>query len=365
MEEIKRTIILTLTQNCNLSCTYCFEHNKSLKTMDYETAIQIIKDEYDSINQDEMLEVDFFGGEPFLEFELIKAIVTYTENNGMSDRILFFVDTNGTLLDDSKKDWLVEHRDDFVCGLSYDGNEWMQDVNRCGSSKLIDLEFFNEYYPFQTVKMTVSTETLPKLSDGIIYLEQKGFEVACNLAYGIDWENEENSVYLQRELSKLIDYYLENPNIVPCSLLNKDITGVTLNKGVKRRFCGAKHNVVAYDVDGREYPCQLFMPLSVGKEKADKSQNLTFFEDIVPDEMLDEKCKKCVIKSICPTCYGSNYLQYDDIYMQDENYCRLQKIIMKAQAYFWGLKWKLKKLDMSKEEEHILLDSILAIQKNL
>lgn len=365
MEDLRRTVILTLTQDCNLACSYCFEHNKSRNNMDCKTAVDIIETEYRKLQENEILEIDFFGGEPFLEFDLIKEIVEYIEQSSLRDKVLFFVDTNGTLIDENIKKWLLNHEDNFICGLSYDGTPFMHDMNRCNSSSMIDLDFFAKVYPEQTIKMTVSVETLPYLASGIIFLEEKGFEVACNLAYGIDWSKNDNKYYLERELKKLIEHYLDNPQITPCSLLDRDICGISYNKDTKPRFCGAGINVVSYDVDGQAYPCQFFMPLSVGREKAEKSRSLTFFYENVPLEVLDPKCKDCIAKAICPTCYGANYFQCGNIYMQDDNYCNLQKIIIRAQSFFRAQQWRRGEMQLSIEEEHILLDSILAIQQKL
>ena len=64
------------------------------------------------------------------------------------------------------------------------------------------------------------------LADGVIALHKKGFLVSCNLAYGLDWSNPENADILNRELHKLIAFYLENPDIEPCSMLEMDISAV-------------------------------------------------------------------------------------------------------------------------------------------
>lgn len=76
--------------------------------------------------------------------------------------------------------------------------------------------------------MTVSRETLPALADGVIDLHRKGFIVSCNLAYDIDWSSHENEKILERELDKLIEFYLANPEIEPCSMLEMGISNVGL-----------------------------------------------------------------------------------------------------------------------------------------
>lgn len=364
LELKRRTIILTLTRSCNLNCRYCFEHNKSNEIMSFEVAMKIINEEYSKLLSDEILEVDFFGGEPFLAFDVLKKIVERIQESEMHDKIIFFVDTNGTLLTEKIREWLAKRADNLICGLSYDGNSYMQDINRCNSSSNIDLSFFEQTYPYQTVKMTVSQETLPYLAEGVEYLEKKGFEVACNLAYGVDWDNDNNCIILERELKKLVLHYLEHPEFTPCSLLNNDILAVAFQDKGKNRFCGAGINMVAYDIDGKRYPCQLFMPISVGAEKAKKSKELSS-RDVIPENLLDDKCKNCVIKSVCPTCYGANYMKYSNIYQQDEGYCKLQKIVFKAISFYKGKQWAMGQLELDDTETALLLKSIEIIQKNL
>ena len=71
VEKIK-TVTLTLTQSCNLACSYCYEYNKSGNIMSFPIAKDIIDYEIAENPDFDGIEFDMFGGEPFLEFELIK-----------------------------------------------------------------------------------------------------------------------------------------------------------------------------------------------------------------------------------------------------------------------------------------------------
>lgn len=364
MQEKTRIITLTLTQACNLSCIYCYETHKSSKRMSFETAKAIIDSEMKKISEDETLEIDLFGGEPLLEFSLIKEIVLYVRTAFPKKNAIFFIVTNGTLLTEEIKQWLVDNEDCVICGLSFDGTKQMQDINRSNSFDLVDLDFFAKQYPGQTVKMTVSNQTLDTLAEGVLFLQNKGFEVTCNLAYGIDWSNQAYREVLERELMKLIEYYLIHPEMPICSMLDMGIERVASQETVGR-YCGAGLDMASYDVDGIGYPCQMFMPLSAGQEKANASHEIHFFEDDIPEELQDKKCKDCVIKSICPTCYGSNYISTGNIYIHDDSNCDLMKIIMKARAYLKGMLWKNGSLKLSEAEEALLLRSILILQREL
>ena len=72
-----KTITITLTQSCNLKCSYCYENNKSPKVMTFNVAQQIIDKELQNKDKYTGFEIDLFGGEPFLQFELIKQITDY------------------------------------------------------------------------------------------------------------------------------------------------------------------------------------------------------------------------------------------------------------------------------------------------
>ena len=73
-----RSVTLTLTNKCNLNCTYCYEFGKNCNKMSIETARKII-DLETSQQSESMIIFELFGGEPFLEFDLIKEIYSYVE----------------------------------------------------------------------------------------------------------------------------------------------------------------------------------------------------------------------------------------------------------------------------------------------
>ncbi len=337
-DKRQRTVTLTLTQACNLNCTYCYEEHKSGKTMDFETAKAIVDREFLNWDGNSAFEFDLFGGEPFLAFDVLRKITEYICDNKGDIPCTVFATTNGTLVHGEIQEWLKK-QECFVCGLSLDGTRAMHNVNRSDSYDDIDLDFFLETYPLQDVKMTVSCETLPYLAEGVIDMHKKGFYVSCNLAFGIDWSNPVYVDVLNRELYKLIDFYLENPNIEPCSMLEMGIYNVGTHENQAVRYCGAGKYMCSYDVTGIDYPCQFFMPISLGEKRAVKAREIVFPDEYIPEQELDVKCRDCVIRSACPNCFGSNYASTGNIYKRDENLCKLTKIIIKARSYFKAKQW--------------------------
>ena len=148
-------------------------------------------------------------------------------------------------------------------------------------------------------------------------------------------------------------------------MLNMGIYNVSLEQDEAFRYCGAGYSMRSYDVDGRVYPCQFFMPLSVGEDKAQKANEIVFPSEEIPKELLDDKCRSCIVRAACPNCFGANYAATGSIYQRDDNMCRLTKIIMKARSYFRAKQWEFGQLHETEDDLQTLLRAIIHIQEEL
>ena len=305
--------------------------------------------------------IEFFGGEPFLNFELIKQIVEYVRSKYQGD-YHFFATTNGTYVHGEIQEWLIQNKDIFTACVSVDGNRVAHNLNRNNSFEDIDLDFFLKNYPHQSVKMTISEQSLPHLADSVKFLTDKGFLISCNLAYMIDWFAEKNISVLENQLELLIEYYLENPDVPRCSMMNMAIETLSHpqeDKSKIRKFCGCGTDMKCYDIDKKCYPCQLFSRLSAGTQSV-LLEDFEINDDLYVSNF-PEKCKNCYYLRICQFCLGSNYLSTGNIYQPDEDRCRLYKLIFKANAKLKALEWEC---GISKiEDEQGLLRSLLAIEE--
>lgn len=124
-------IVLGVTEHCNLSCQYCpWEHLRTgdRHRMPVQTAlasIDFLREHSQAV--DGSLFVSFYGGEPLLEFDLIRECVDYAEAQ-LGDRCLFSVTTNGTLVDEERAEFLAEH--EFKTIVSIDGPKRFHDRHR-------------------------------------------------------------------------------------------------------------------------------------------------------------------------------------------------------------------------------------------
>lgn len=294
--------------------------------MTFDTAKEILTREFHALTTshdfDEIV-IDFMGGEPTIQFPLIQKIAEWIWDNPPPKPFILFMTTNGTLFDDEMKRWWRANARRFFVGLSLDGTSIMQKANRGCSIADIDLDFFVANWPTQGVKMTISPDTLPSLAQGIIALQEKGFSLSANFAFGIDWNIPGVLDLFSDQLQRLGQYYLDHPEIEEHVLLDLRIETALNDNHPARRWCGTGKYMVSYDVDGKPYPCQMFTPLVLTEDEA---RRLTQYEFDSEDSFEDPKCRDCPGRFLCRTCYGFSYKAAGDPAVRDEALCRLFKV---------------------------------------
>jgi uncharacterized protein len=330
-EKKRKIVVLTLTENCNLDCAYCFEKNKSKQFMDIQIAKKVIEYEFTHSDEFDEIEFDLFGGEPTLRKSLIKKLVGWTYAQTFEKPYLFFLETNGTLMDSSFKKWLKDNKEYVVAGVSIDGTPETHNKNRSDSYDQIDIGFFLSTYPDQSVRMTIYNETIGNLSKDIIHLHQLGFrEVAATFAHGIDWDIEQHRGDLVEQLENLCEYYLNHPEIKECSIFDMNLPDI-LSAGKKvRKWCGTGTSMVSYGVDGKKYPCHTFQSNTTGPSKTISQANIDFSKIT---DFSDPECVSCILEPICPNCYGMNYVESGDILKRDKGVCEIVKMRALATSY--------------------------------
>lgn len=366
MEEYReyKTLMLILTENCNLNCVYCYEHNKTIEDMPFETAKQAIDAEFADLQEYEHGEIELFGGEPFLNFPLIKQIYEYVmDRYGKDNDIVFSTTTNGTLVHGEIQDWLRKHKDNFIVTLSLDGTPEMQNENRPflggqGSYEKIDIAFFLECWPHCGAKMTFSDRNARNFADGVIYVDKLGFDPLATFASGMDWNKHGMKEQLSEQMEKLVEYYVEHPDRQLCQMLNMNLSLIFYPVDDDFRYCGAGLRKKCFDIQGKWYPCQGLSPLTVGKEAAKKFQNQDFFDFRLSE---NNPCKKCKWVRLCRTCYAANYLETGCIEHNCRDMCFINRLCMLAAS---RIKFdRMKNKEVLTKEEQLELKAILVLQQ--
>lgn len=110
---------LSLTHNCNLACRYCYAGKKARKDMKPETAFKAIDFALSEAKNCRPVNINFFGGEPFLCLGLMKQVTAYARRSAaeLGKSVSFAVTTNGTLLENAALEFLGEDQVDLCISL--------------------------------------------------------------------------------------------------------------------------------------------------------------------------------------------------------------------------------------------------------
>ena len=322
-----------VTHACQLSCVYCYETKKDTHSrLEYDKAIEIIDKIFATAAEDvDGIEVCFIGGEPLLEYDLIKRIVEHYNQPEYkpSKQFIFSATTNGALLNAEMKKWFQANKDKIILCLSLDGAKETQDHNRPNSFDKIDFDFFVRNYPNQGVKMTLSDFSLPRLSDNVFYIHSLGFKkiTGVNLYEGdFDFGDEKYISILVPELKKLVDFYSKPENAdLYNQMFDKRLELAQSKSRRHRKNCGIGSQAVTfYDVDGQTYPCVMCTPMTMSEEQLSVLKGTDFLDDSI---FADNSCNEsCYIYPICSNCSGSNFRINNCFNIRDYSKCKIKKL---------------------------------------
>ncbi|MAT42441.1 MAG: hypothetical protein CL609_08880 [Anaerolineaceae bacterium] len=356
--ERRRSVMLTVTEACNLRCKYCYEAFKPQRNMSFQIAQETINRFMKMDDGFDFVEFDFFGGEPLLNFKLIRDLVDWFHTQRWNKRHVFYIGTNGTILTDEIKNWLVKYRGCVFVGVSLDGNKEAHDINRSNSYDKLqeNLPFFLKYWGDQPMKMTIGAETIHLVADSIIAMEESKYFFSTNIVFEDIWGDEMEkkrllNIYAQ-QLAQLINYYCEHPNLFPVSILDRKpehIAFATQNPNFKIgydtncvRYCGAGHEMIMIDVDGNEFPCHRFSTWVTGKLAPEIGE----LKANQQKAWKPDKCASCFLVNMCPTCAGFNWQSNNDSGVRSTFHCESYKLEVAASAKLTGLR-------LANEEEKI------------
>ncbi len=289
------------------------------------------------------LEIDFFGGEPLMNFDVVKELVKYgRENEGKYGKnIRFTITTNGILLDDEKIKYINDTMDNVI--LSIDGRPEVNDrmrktVNGKGTYDIISNNYRNFVSKREGLYYVRGTFTRHNLdfAEDVKHLVELGFSNVSVEPVVTSLENEyalrdEDKDIILKEYDRLSDMYIENAKEgKPFDFFHFN---VDLNQGpcvIKRvSGCGAGTEYVAVSPEGDIYPCHQF----VGNTEY-RLGNLS--DEVFVNKHYDmfnkahiynkEACHNCWAKFYCSGgCHANALNMNGDIMKPYELGCELEK----------------------------------------
>ena len=266
----KRQIILMISQSCNLNCKYCYQPHKSQGLMTVETAKNIIENELFEIQKNghtNEISFEYMGGEPLLNFKLIREISEWLWSKDISIPYELIVSSNGTLLSDEMKQWFASNKSRISFGLSMDGLSSMNKFNR--TNQFIDWKFVKDNWPQNRINITLFKDSVNLLAETIREMNAAKIPFAVSIGDGFEWTQEAANI-LEEQLSNLIpDYINQKQEAVDCGLFSFRIADYFPEYPMYDiAVCGKSNNIIAYDTDGSPCICHVFSELVLGQKKA-------------------------------------------------------------------------------------------------
>lgn len=363
--SVVKAMCLHIAHDCNLRCKYCFAGTGSYEGHRSLMSLEVGKKAIDFVIQNSgnrrNIEIDFFGGEPLLNFDVVKGIVAYAreEEKKHNKNFRFTITTNGILLDEEKKKYINENMVNIV--LSLDGRKEVNDrmrqrVDGTGSYDSIVGKFQDiaesrgqdNYY----VRGTFTRYNLDFAQD-VLHFADLGFkQVSVEPVVAEQTEDyalrEEDIPTIYREYEKLAVEYVKRRREGKGFNFFHFMIDLEGGPCVAKRLsgCGSGHEYVAVTPDGDIYPCHQFvgdesMKMGNVDEGIVRKDIQKRFED--SNIYTKPACRDCFAKFYCSGgCPANAYKYCGDINKPLELTCKLQRKRVEC-ALYCAVKFQEKK----------------------
>lgn len=347
-KTVVKALCLHIAHDCNLGCKYCFagegEYHGDRSLMSYEVGKQaldfLIANSGNRVN----LEVDFFGGEPLMNFQVVKDLVAYgrSKEKEFNKKFRFTLTTNGMLLTDDVMEFSNREMSNIV--LSIDGRKEVHDRmrptrNGKGSydiiidkfKKVAEMRHQTDYYvrgTFTHYNLDFSNDVLHLADLGFKQISAEPVVTSDDQPYAI---REEDLPQLFEEYDRLAKEMVKREkegNGFNFFHFMLDLTGgPCLYKRLSG--CGSGTEYLAVTPWGDLYPCHQF----VGMEQF-KLGNV--YDGIDKTEIVDEfklcnvyakdKCKDCFARFYCSGgCAANSYNFHGNLLDAYDVGCELER----------------------------------------
>lgn len=346
-----KALCLHICHDCNLACKYCFgdegTYNTDRDYMSEEVGKSAIDFLIANSGNRKSLEVDFFGGEPLLNMDTVKSIVTYAREEAakVGKEFSFTITTNAVNLNDENIKYINENMNNVV--ISIDGRKEVHNKVRCtrngkdaydtilnNAIKFRKVRGDKEYY----IRGTFTGLNTDFYKD-VLYLNDKGFDQISvepvvlpqshSLAIRPEQIDEIKESYLKlakeyinrrKDIKTWFNFFHFMIDLEHGPCITKRLTG-----------CGAGCEYLAISPLGDIYPCHQFVGEDKFKMGSVLDKSFSFNRDIQCDflkvnVLAKEKCQNCIAKYFCSGgCTANAYHYENDIMKPYEGACEVMQ----------------------------------------
>jgi uncharacterized protein len=279
------TMSVALSEQCNLNCTYCNVDKLSKKRI----SSKLFLDEFWKKRAElpnEKFQIDLYGGEPLLQWDLVKEIIDATQEE---KNLQYFMPTNGLLLNDERVDYLNEHN--VKVSLSFDGL-WQDENRKQHDSKGSTNQYLSKKPLFDKLKNKECHSMIYKgnvnlLENHLFILETLNLNPNLTLIRDIGvWEDEDTQKF-NEAFTELINWYIENVETAEMPRLMREYLGHIVLYASKKRstdYCGASETHFSF-TENKLIACNRF-----------KSQDMI---NKIPSFRKMQACETCEVNKFC------------------------------------------------------------------
>lgn len=370
-KSLVREVTFQVTNQCNLRCDYCYEHHKGSESMTLETGKRIVdllirmweEDKPNSFisKKTKTVILDFIGGEPLLEAPLISDICDYffrqcaIKNCTLVNGVRISISTNGQNYFEPQVQAFIKKFAPFLSlNVSIDGHKSLHDAHRVdingnGSfDKAIKAYHAAAAFGGKQTKMTFVPASFPQISEAILFMLTLNPDfIAANYAYEPVYTPSDAKV-LYDQLKIVSDHLISTKRVIACSILDHNI-GYPVDKTDDKNYCGGSGGMLAFDVNGKAYPCLRYCPIAIGDEKAAKicigdmqgiyntphtAKIRDYLDAITLSSQSTDECINCPVSVGCGWCSAYNYESTGDVNKRVTHICWAHKGRVLASCYY-------------------------------
>jgi len=349
-----KALCMNVAHACNMKCHYCFASQGSFglkpQLMAFSTGRQALDFLIARSGQAKNLEVDFFGGEPLLNWSVIKQLVQYGREMEPSTgkRFNFTLTTNAVLLDDGIMDYIIEN--DISVILSLDGRCSTNDQHRIMNNGVGSYDIIVPKIKQMVARNPIShyirgtfTKGNLDFSRDLRHIVELGFD-AVSLEPAVGSANP-YAIQASDLPAVLAEYDRLTELLYSLHCEGRDIHffhyNLDLQKGpcLAKRLsgCGAGVEYLVITPEGDIYPCHQFVGESqflmgnIDNAKLDEAIVATFAGNRLQDK---ETCRKCWARNYCGGgCHANAYHANGDMSVPDAVSCAMHRKRIEGAIY--------------------------------
>lgn len=369
---------INTTTDCNLRCTYCYEHKKP-GSMSLDTArryIDIILSDPDPCSikgtqYEDMYKgivLDFIGGDSLMNPALLHDILSYFQyklwktGNRARNNWRCSISTNGTLFQrEDVRDFCLRWRDNLSLSVSIDGCPEIHDRYRVFADRRPSMPeilrgwgWYKSAFPLQAMstKATCSKASIPYLYESLQWMhETLGLRyINQNFIMEDTGCTEDDYQELERQMEKCIRYVALHQDDLYWSMIDRERIAYPAESSSSFEACGhcGSGMMPTLTLDGRIYPCFRWLPIAqkgrdissfvIGDTERGlwnkKALEAVRLGGIRANCTKDGKCLKCELEPICPYCIAGCYAEYG-AFIRTNHICRIIQIQHKWAKRYW------------------------------